>query len=120
MLAGLPYYVVAGDFNTRGTPHVEVAREVLSWSGFTQVPGIGRTHKYAPGSTGKLDHIFVSEDLEVESSGVYSKWFGTGSDHRPLWVVLRYSGPPRKAWEGYDANAPWDAATDSNAKECKQ
>lgn len=119
MLAGLPYYVIAGDFNTRGKPHLEVAQEVLSWSGFEQVPGIEKTHKYAPGSWGRLDHIFVSKNLEVEDSGVDSKWFGTGSDHRPLWAVLRLSGPGRKAWDGFDASAPWDASTDSNAKQCK-
>jgi endonuclease/exonuclease/phosphatase family metal-dependent hydrolase len=119
MLAGLPYYVIAGDFNTRGKPHREVAREVLSWSGFEQVPGIEKTHKYVPGSWGRLDHIFVSENLEVESSGVDSKWSGTGSDHRPLWAVLRISGPSRKAWDGFAESEPWDARTDPSVKQCE-
>jgi hypothetical protein len=63
MMAGLPYYVMAGDFNTTGTPHLEVAREVLSWSHFIQVPGMGRTHKYVPGSAGHLDHVFIRGQL---------------------------------------------------------
>ncbi len=67
MLAGLPYYVLAGDLNTRTGDSVRVADEVLGWSGLTRVPGIGRTYKYLPFG---FDHMYVSHDLDVRKSGV--------------------------------------------------
>lgn len=65
-----------------------------------------------------LDFVFERYGFSVPIADFIYKWFGTGSDHRPLWAVLRFSGSDREAWDGYDANETWDGTTDSNATEC--
>jgi endonuclease/exonuclease/phosphatase family metal-dependent hydrolase len=118
MLPELPYYVMAGDFNTRSSEHIAVMRKVLSWAGLEPVPGIGKTQKYLTAGMGRLDHIFASGGLAVEDSGVVPGFFGTGSDHRPVWAVLRLSGQKREPWSGFDSESPWDASTSPTAVEC--
>ena len=106
LLPKRPYYVLAGDLNTSTGAHIEVAEEVLGWRGLVRVPGIGRTMKYLFGA-GRLDHIFVSRDLEVLSSGHGAGFFGTGSDHRPIWAELGIVGEKPPAWEGFDEAGTW-------------
>jgi endonuclease/exonuclease/phosphatase family metal-dependent hydrolase len=110
MLDGLPSYVLAGDLNTRTRDSVRVADEVLGWSGLRRVPDIGRTYRYLPFG---FDHIYASHDLEVRESGVVKGLGDTGSDHLPIYAVFGLSGPPRDAWAGFDAEAPWAASVTS-------
>lgn len=107
MLAETPYYIVAGDLNTTGSAHIEVAQTVLGWRGLRRVSGIGSTVKFLF-RFGRLDHIFVSEPLEVLGSGHGSGFFATGSDHQPIWAELRFVGRPKARWDGFDSSKPWD------------
>jgi endonuclease/exonuclease/phosphatase family metal-dependent hydrolase len=111
MLPELPYYLMAGDFNTRGDAHIAVMREVLGWFGLAMAPGIDKTQKYLPHSMGRLDHIFASSSLEVLEAGVVPGFFGTGSDHRPVWARLRFKGDPPVPWEGFDPTETWASET---------
>ena len=106
MLTETPYYVVAGDLNTTGSAHIEVAQTVLGWRGLRRVSGIGSTVKFLF-RFGRLDHIFVSEPLEVLGSGHGSGFFATGSDHRPIWADLRFNGPRPRPWDSFDGSLTW-------------
>ena len=101
------YNVLAGDLNTSGGAHLEVADEILAWRGMTRVPGIGRTMKYLFGA-GRIDHIFTSAGLEVVASGSGDGFFGTGSDHRPIWAELRFTGPGLERWQ--DLRQEWETS----------
>ncbi len=116
MLDGLPYYVLAGDLNTRMRDTVRVADEVLSWSGLTRVPGIGRTFRYIPFG---FDHIYASSDLRMISAGVISEVSNTGSDHFPIYAEFAFDGRPRDAWNEFDdAEGPWTSSTPPTMLSC--
>ena len=102
-LSERPYAVLAGDLNTTSSAHLEVADEILGWEGMARVPGIERTMKYLFGA-GRLDHIFASPELEVVASGHGAGFFGTGSDHRPIWAELRFLGTPPVPWQGLESD----------------
>lgn len=116
LLPDLDYYVVGGDFNTRGEAHIEVARDLLAVAGLQQVPGIGRTHKYLTDSLGRVDHLFVSPTLEVEESGHVKGFFFTGSDHRPIFATVAMTG----AGTGADGRRPSETwpTTPAHADQC--
>jgi len=115
MLDNLPYYVLAGDLNTRTRDSLRVADEVLGWSGLTRVPEIGRTFRYFPFG---FDHIYGSRDLEVRSSGVITGLGDTGSDHLPIFAVFDFGDSPRDPWVGFDAQTPWDTSTTPSTVSC--
>ena len=115
MLDELPYYVLAGDLNTRTSATLRVADEVLGWSGLRRVPNIGRTYRYLPFG---FDHIYASRDLEVQTSRVITGLGDTGSDHLPIVAVFRFGGPARDPWVGFDTQAPWNVSTFGSTGSC--
>jgi len=115
MLDELPYYVLAGDLNTRTSDSLRVADVVLGWSGLSRVPNIGRTYRYLPFG---FDHIYASRDLEVQTSRVITGLGDTGSDHLPIYAVLGFGGPEREPWDGFDTQAPWSASTTPSTGSC--
>ena len=108
MLDELPYYVLAGDLNTRTSASLRVADEVLGWSGLRRVPNIGRTYRYFPFG---FDHIYASRDLEVLTSRVFTGLGDTGSDHFPIYGVFGFGDRSRDPWVGFDTQSPWSAST---------
>ena len=115
MLDELPYYVLAGDLNTRTSASLNVADEVLGWSGLWRVPNIGRTYRYFPFG---FDHIYASRDLEVQTARVITGLGDTGSDHLPIYAVFGFDGPRRDAWVGFDAGMPWPASSGTVSCDC--
>lgn len=109
-LAGLRHVLVGGDFNSSSAEHVQAAREVLRWAGLRRVETIGRTMKLIP--EGRLDHLFVSEAVEVLEAGNAGGFFGSGSDHYPLWARLRLVGLPADRAVPDDERAPLSAPCD--------
>ena len=115
MLDDLPFYVLAGDLNTRTSDSLRVADVVLEWSGLWRVPDIGRTYRLLPFG---FDHIYASRDLEVTESGTLTEIGDTGSDHLPIYAVFGFDGPRRDAWVGFDAGMPWPASTPPGTVSC--
>jgi len=118
-LPDLPHYVMAGDFNTSSSAKIDVLRDVARLAGFEQVPGIGRTHKYLTQAKGRLDHIFVTPGLSIAESGLVGVFFGTGSDHRPIWARLDLAAPVPVPWDGFDRDAEWRVDTSPDARSCR-
>ena len=116
MLDELPYYVLAGDLNTRTSASLRVADEVLGWSGLWRVPDIGRTYRYLPFG---FDHIYASRDLDVQKSGVVTGLGDTGSDHLPIYAVFGFDGPARDPWIEFDLRARWDTSTTPSTVSCQ-
>jgi endonuclease/exonuclease/phosphatase family metal-dependent hydrolase len=120
MLSDMPYYILAGDLNTRSTDSVRVADEVLGWSGLRRVAGINRTHKYLPSDMGNLDHIYISKGMAVRDAGTVPGFFDTGSDHLPVYAELGFEGENRDPWDGFDNENIWDAHTPLDSVDCRQ
>jgi endonuclease/exonuclease/phosphatase family metal-dependent hydrolase len=83
--------VLAGDFNTASDAHIQVMTTVLAPQA-AKVPLSVSTFwllgAVAPGS-GRLDHVFHGEGLEVRDVQVGTKKV---SDHRPVMVSLAVAG----------------------------
>jgi endonuclease/exonuclease/phosphatase family metal-dependent hydrolase len=102
LLPDLRYVLLAGDLNTSLDAKMRAADEVLTEAGLQRVPGIGRTYKYLFFGLGKLDHIYVSETLEVEEAGQERGFFATGSDHFPIYARLRFDQAAPLPWQGFE------------------
>ena len=83
--------ILAGDFNT--TPYSASYRTLLNQTGLTPAIAILPTWPALPIFLPQvaLDHIFVSADLRVVSSGAGPN---AGSDHIPVWATIAVSERP--------------------------
>jgi len=102
LLPPLEHVVLAGDLNTSNEGKMRAADAVLASAELRRVPGIGRTFKYLFLGLGKLDHIYASPTLAVEDSGQVRGFFGTGSDHYPVYARLRLLGDTPEPWDGFE------------------
>lgn len=103
--AGLPT-IVLGDFNADPTSEPYRRLADTAASGLADARRISRTAPYGPlgtftgfdigrGAGSPIDHIFVSEELAVESHAVITQHWGgrLPSDHYPVLATLRLMQP---------------------------
>jgi hypothetical protein len=88
MLDELPYYVLAGDLNTRTSASLRVADEVLGWSGLWRVPDIGRTR--APRLTRHRPMRDDSGWMATRRSPYLRHRFPSAIISHAVWVYHRY------------------------------